>query len=110
MSYSGYEDHICEVGHLYSSDAFADGETCHCGKKSVFCNSVDQTNCEEYGTIVNWQKFMIADAKVETCVTCNHTTIVEETRYRAPTKEELKEVRSYWDAKKEQWVLVKDYP
>jgi hypothetical protein len=114
MSYEGYEQHICEAGHLFSTDASymmynTEDEICPCGMKSVFCNSVDQTNCEEYGTIRNWDSLLLAPTKTETCNTCNHTKLVEEARYRIPTTEELAELREYWDYKKEKWFLIKDY-
>ncbi len=51
MSYEGYIIYLCEDGHKSSFDAYSDytegNKVCaqnSCGKKFVWCQSIDQTN------------------------------------------------------------------
>lgn len=111
MSYEGYEQFLCEDGHLYTLDAFwfwneSEDGTCPipgCGKKPVWNNSVDQTNgCsakeEPYtygaikpdhsncicGMIVPSRLEVLEDVKTETCPTCKHVKVLAVERYKIP--------------------------
>ena len=47
MSFEGYYQVLCENGHLNTWDVYSSPEEnirCHCGKKFVWKNLVDQTN------------------------------------------------------------------
>ena len=89
MSYEGYEQHICAKGHRFDTDCghmFDHREDkCHCGAKSVFCNSVDDTNCISFGIIPEseWEKLQLTPAKQQTC-NLGHVHVVEEATYRVP--------------------------
>lgn len=55
MSYEGYSQNICLNGHKFETDAcfWAESPKCTvCGEEIVFSNSVDQTNCEDWGIIL----------------------------------------------------------
>jgi hypothetical protein len=52
MSYEGYTEHLCANGHHWAHDCYEDEKACpRCGKPSVWCHHVDQTNgvleCED---------------------------------------------------------------
>ena len=119
MSYEGYEQHLCKNGHRFDIDAYWFGydqiPTCDiCGELSVFCNSIDDTNGEEYGIILEdgWKTLLIEKEKTETCSQCQHTEVIEPAKYRVPTEEQLKKIRHYrpdWDGEYkvlEEWVEV----
>ena len=117
MSYEGYQQCICERGHYYTVNSgnflagFATDEeyqkcfACpHCSAPPVWENPVDETNCDAVGTI-QIERFMIARARYETC-NLGHTHLVEQPRYRVPTKEETKAARSYYDSRHSQYVKL----
>ena len=48
MSYEGYSEYICDLGHYYCRDCYDDDSGCPaCGSKPAWRNSVDQTNGED---------------------------------------------------------------
>ena len=101
MSYEGYEQHICKKGHRFDADSsgmFEVEGVCHCGAASAFCNSVDDTNCESWGIILDkdWDRLKLTDAVTEKCPTCEHVKVIEQATYRVPTKEEHEDMRCYF--------------
>lgn len=49
MSYEGFTERLCEGGHLWCDDAYADQTPCpRCGKPSVWEHEVDCTNGEVF--------------------------------------------------------------
>lgn len=114
MSYEGFEQHICENGHLFEKVcdyAFCETESkCPtCNAKSVWYNAVDQTNGEEYGVILagEWERFKLSDGvvKVLNCG-CPHT--IKKATYRVPSPDEVKEIRSWYDIDKDVWRKCED--
>lgn len=105
MSYEGYEQHLCKSGHLFSQDAQCfvgeelDKPDCpHCGESSVFCNSVDDTNGEEWGIIPKkeWEALQI-HAEVKKICNLGHEHVITEATYRVPTREMLLRMRHFYD-------------
>jgi len=92
MSYEGYEQCICEDGHYFCADVWGGEEKCHCGKKAVWYNSVDETNCDGYG-FIDMEQFIETAAETKTCECCGHVRVVKEVTYRVPSKEETKKAR-----------------
>jgi hypothetical protein len=93
MSYEGYEEYLCAKGHLSTFDAYegqqwyedeyGSHETCFCGEKFVWTNSVDQTNGvwqDEDGVI--WGEG--TNFKVVYTDTCGECGKTKETRYAIP--------------------------
>jgi hypothetical protein len=111
MSYEGYTQHICKHGHRFDRDAYDSNNICDfCGTKSVFENSVDETNCDSVGIIPPfcWLQLQISPEKTEIC-NLGHVHIVEYSKYRIPTNEELPMLRGYL----ERWKYIpleKDSP
>jgi hypothetical protein len=117
MSYEGYEQHICENGHRFNTEAgyayFGDDNppACpYCGAKSVFCNCVDQTNCEDMGVILNdgWRKFEVFPMVIHECCECNSRRISPPI-YRIPTRKEAEKIQMYWDYVKQKHFPIADY-
>ncbi len=116
MSYEGYDQCLCKNGHLSEFDCSAsyydeDDRKCpNCGEEIVFTNSVDQTNGEYYGKILDltWLHLQISPAKEEVC-NLGHTHVMEEARYRVPTKEELNRFRMWYDSGSNTWKEVVEY-
>lgn len=99
MSYEGYEQHICQNGHYFETDCsyFSNSELCPwCQATSAFINSVDCTNGDNDGIILDsvWDEFLICPAVKQTC-NLGHEHIVRQATYRIPTQEELKKIRVY---------------
>ncbi len=92
MSYEGYEQHICAHGHLFTNHDIYSGmysdldvPVCHCGQKSVFSNSVDETNCDSFGIITpeEFQKYLVKEAVYQEC-NLGHHHLVSHAVYRIP--------------------------
>lgn len=68
MSYEGYTQNLCANGHGFHEDAHAvHHQVCgECGAPGVWCNPVDETNCESYGEI-DLSPFIISAPKPERC-------------------------------------------
>jgi hypothetical protein len=100
MSYEGRLQLICANGHRYETqDVYdTDGEPCHCGARSIWSNSIDDTNCEAVGEIPEdaWKTFLLTPEVEETC-NLGHTHVIREATYRVPTKEERAAVRCRWE-------------
>lgn len=114
MSYEGYEQHICKNGHRFDKNCdYGNGPkpVCSfCNAESVFCNCVDETNCEAHGLIPDseWEKMVIQPEVTQTCPTCSHCKTVTPTIYRVPSEEELKMMRHYRSPSKD-YALVPMY-
>lgn len=99
MSYEGYEQLLCENGHLHMVDCWdsPDPKTWRCdscGAKLAWWNAVDQTNgsyhtCSETGEEVRIDGFveLEVDREVvsEECPLCGHEKVLEDIRYKTPT-------------------------
>ena len=112
MSYEGFEQHICENGHLFEigcSFSMEDEEVfCpHCQKESVWYNMVDDTNCDRMGVITpeEFNKLLISPEKFETC-SLNHRHLISAATYKIPQKNDLKHF--FWDGSK--YVEISPYP
>lgn len=116
MSYEGYEQVLCKNGHLEQIPApwWSNEYKCHCGEGVMFTNSVDDTNCDSYGIILEegWKSLLIEEEKTETCSHCNHTKLVSHARYRKPTARDLKRIRmrrEVTDNGDNVWVNIEEY-
>lgn len=112
MSYEGYVQYLCRNGHYFHLGYdYGEGPepTCpHCKAPVAMENSVDTTNCDDYGIITPevLESLVVTKAKVEVCPTCKHEKQIEPEVHRIPTEEERKKLRSYWDALEEKYVRL----
>lgn len=88
MSYSGYDQLLCEKGHLYYIDAFdygADGKCPHCKSECIFFNVVHTTNegDEEETKII----FEVVSPPVICTCKCGNAHCTEEGTYKVPDGE-----------------------
>jgi len=105
MSYEGFEQHICKSGHqfttpcqyFFDSDMEIEKEKCpYCQEVSVWHNCVDDTNNECLGIINDWSSLLLTKEEATTCeLGCLH--VITRATYRVPTKEELNQLRQYFD-------------
>jgi len=112
MSYEGYEQHLCQNGHLYQTtdsyhwnDSGDNGNCTECQAPSAFVNAVDDTNCDAFGIITDaeWEKLLIAPAVHDPCPTCHHVKITPAC-YQVPQDPES--LRHYWDSQKQAYVKI----
>jgi hypothetical protein len=104
MSYVGYEQHLCKSGHLFAQDSEyfpgeVDAPNCpYCGEPSVFFNSVDNTNGEEWGLIPEeeWKGLQITEEVRKIC-NLGHEHVIAKATYRIPTKEMRLRMRHFYD-------------
>lgn len=99
MSYEGHNQFICKNGHRFNapeSYGNADNRCDVCGQEPAWCNSVDDTNCESDGIILDFSSLMIEPAKSEVC-NLGHVHVTQHARYRIPSQEEAQALRHYWD-------------
>lgn len=99
MSYEGREDHLCQIGHRWSTSCYDSGTVCpRCGGPSVWSNAVDDTNGNALGTIPEetWVQFLVAPEQSEIC-NLGHSHVVQPALYRPPTRHEQQAARHYWD-------------
>lgn len=113
MSYEGYEQHICAKGHLFNhADSWTEDAVCNayllspddvekrCGAPTAFINSVDDTNCDSHGLILerDWLKLKIAEPiMIKVKCECGHGKVEREgepARYRIPSDDEVLKVRT----------------
>lgn len=107
MSYEGHEQHICKAGHRFDTDCYDEDRVCHCGEPSVWHNSVDDTNCNDDGEIIDWSSLLLEkkDATVRLVdekgywLDPQSSPQWSEDTYRIPTEAELKRLRTYYDWK-----------
>lgn len=114
MSYEGYDQIICRCGAYNTRDCHDYSGACS-GCKRVefiapedFINSVDDTNCDQYGHIpkdVIDKHFCIEAEVVETC-NLSHKHITKEAKYRVPARNEAEKLRTYYDSEKEETLLI----
>ena len=104
MSYEGYVQCICSAGHYAEFDCYEFGFFDHkpvcalCSNEFVWSNSVDQTNGEDYGLIPMEALEEISPEVYETCAHCNHSKLIEATRYRVPTLDETLRLLTFTDS------------
>ena len=104
MSYEGYEQRLCQNGHLSEHECDDRTKVCNrlvegnrCGQNFVMINEVDQTNCDAYGIIPpsEWAKILISDVVFKECEHCKHRAIFSDARYKLPTPEQAQHMRHY---------------
>ena len=98
MSYEGYEQHLCSIGHYFTvecSYSYDDDEVlCPvCKNPSAFCNAVDETNCEAMGKI-DMDVLLVFAAKSKTC-DMGHEHVTQHAVYRIPSEEERNSLQTY---------------
>lgn len=116
MSYEGFEQHICANGHHFNTGptySFDDDDKpicLICNAKSIFCNCVDDTNCENLGVILekDWKKLLLTPEESKIC-NLGHLHVVKEATYRVPSKEELEKLRSYHDIHDNKYHPLSEY-
>ncbi len=82
MSYEGYHQYLCKLGHYTEQDCYMDDlKKCHCGEPIVWWNSVDITNGSFEGKkrIDGYVKLKIFKQKK-----CSKCKSVLETQYKIP--------------------------
>ena len=95
MSYEGREQNICENGHLTETDCYSYTDVCYiCCAKIAWQNAIDDTNCDEVGKIHDFSSLLIEQEEVQTC-NMGHQHITKHAKYRIPTEEETRKLRSY---------------
>ncbi len=105
MSYEGYEQCICENGHYFETPCsymfIENASICECGAKSVWDNSVDDTNCDSFGIVLkeDIDKLLISAEKSEVC-NLGHLHITHKAIYRLPKKNELPRYYRDFETKK----------
>lgn len=106
MSYSGYTECLCFLGHRFTKDAFDEEERCCavvsdgiCGAPIVWTNEVDTTNGFSQGKIEEktWKQFEISPEIRKTCDSCGHSELVSSARYAVPTEEEHFKMRKRFE-------------
>jgi hypothetical protein len=99
MSYEGYEQHLCQNGHLFDNyDILSESLSCpECKAPSVFYNLVDQTNGEDWGVILasGWETLRLTSDEYETC-NLGRRHLVTLGTYRIPSAKELEGLRYHW--------------
>jgi hypothetical protein len=114
MSYEGHEQHLCAQGHLWVEPCSygEPNEPCYvCKGPSVWCNAVDDTNCDSVGEILpeGWKSLELTPAVLETC-NLGHPHVTRAATYRQPTELELEALRHYWDGAQEKWIPLSRVP
>ena len=85
MSYEGYVQALCKVGHYNTYDCYnRQSKCCICLKSIAWENEVDETNCDSAGKIPLGKFKIIFKEKTETCKCCGHVKVVEHIRYAVP--------------------------
>jgi len=110
MSYVGYDQIICKAGHLYVVDV-QHSFNCECGAMPYWVNSVDDTNGESYGKILDFSSLLIEGEKTETCPCCQNTKVTALAQYRVPNEEEMKRLRfrrETLDNGEHRWVNIQE--
>lgn len=82
MSYEGYEEHICENGHLFCASAYEGSPVCDCGARSVYMHAIDETNYEP----IEMEYKVKEEALFETCPCCGNKKLIRKETYFIPTK------------------------
>lgn len=105
MSYEGFEQHICERGHLFEIDDstyLEEPVRCPtCAALPAWTNYVDETNCDEVGIILDegFETLKLTDQETQVC-DLGHTHVTAEATYRIPTDAEADALRHYRDGEK----------
>jgi len=94
MSYEGYVEQLCQIGHYKVNDAYETDYHCHCGEEIVWNNHVDVTNGASF-PYIGFLKIKEELEEVEDCPTCKRA-IQDIITYNIPTEDEMK---SYEEAK-----------
>ena len=112
MSYEGYTQFLCPVGHRWTEpENYGEGPVprCpHCNVAPAWQNSVDDTNVDAYGIIPEpiWKTLEISPEVAQTC-NLGHSHITVPARYRRPTDEELPKLKHRWDSELRSYVPLK---
>jgi hypothetical protein len=82
MSYEGYVQYLCKVGHGSIKDCYEDDlKVCKCGEPIVWCNYVDVTN----GSFEGRKRIDgYINLKVKSQKTCPHCKTILETFFYIP--------------------------
>jgi hypothetical protein len=83
---------ICEKGHYSVLDAYDETEECHCGKKLVWFNCVDDTNGESVYEIQMTDLAKLIKKPAEFCKCCGNQ--ISEPLYNIPSPEQVKAMRT----------------
>ena len=86
MSYLGYTERLCTVGHRDVTDHYADPRlTCHCGRAWAWSREVDLTNGYDPSNPATapYPLEVVAEAVIQVC-NLDHEHLIEPTRYRIP--------------------------
>lgn len=97
MSYEGYVQMLCIKGHNWNVDCYMEGdnETCPvCKAPPVWRNSVDQTNCDEYGYV---KLEVDVPAVICKCDKCGIEHTVEPVRYKIPPPDARENAIDEWE-------------
>ena len=97
MSYEGYRQCICALGHYWECPEQYDflKPICPiCKEEAKWQNNVDDTNCDSYGVIPPFElaKLVIKNAVSCTCV-CGNCHESAPTLYRIPSNDEWEQMR-----------------
>lgn len=118
MSYEGYVQLFCALGHCTNHDdsAYVDVEySCqgiHEGKKCnqliMLVNPVDDTNFDKVGQIPPevLRQRLLHDAVTHQC-DCGHQHVVESARYKIPSVDELRNLRHRLDYHSGEWKRLR---
>lgn len=113
MSYEGYTDALCPLGHLNSWDAhdYDRPYKCEiCDGCLVWWTNIDQTNCDtDPETGLEWGKVELkvaVPAVYKTCEHCKHSERVETERYEIPTHAGFTNVGNFVVNLAESWQSV----
>ncbi len=98
MSYEGFEEYLCEEGHLTTCDTMSDipllceagvNIASICGKRIVWNRSIDTTNgYDEDDMNMNKDKLEVAVGAIyQTYSSCNHMELVSDIRYKIPREQ-----------------------
>lgn len=96
MSYEGYEQVLCQNGHLDEIDAFYFTENDYwkcdvCGASMAWRNSVDQTNCLPYPENEEIKLEVKTPAVICKCSSCGNLHRTQPETYHIPAEGGIRE-------------------
>jgi len=90
MSYEGFEQWLCEMGHHFRFDCYeapdqASWRCSECGSRLAWWNAVDETNMGHEGWESTYVHPEVVDqGKMHTCSACGSRDVVTPARHRIP--------------------------
>lgn len=99
MSYEGYVQFLCPVGHYFKEECHGPDRRCpveSCLKLAVWENPVDETNCDAWGLIPRDQ-FTVVSAPVNETCNLGHQHQTQAGTYKIPSSEETRLMRCFLD-------------